>query len=909
MNNWHQIDRGEVLKEVRTDESRGLTAGEASRRLAEYGRNELRETASRSTWNILWEQLTARMVLVLIAAGVVSALLQDYEDAAAIAAIVILNAAIGFTQDYRAERAIAALKKLAVPFVRVRRDGVLQSIRAEEIVPGDILALEAGDLVSADGRILHCVDFRTHEASLTGESEPIEKTAARLAEGSIALGDRRNMVYRGTFVVAGRGSVAVTETGMATELGKVAGMVQTVSREPTPLQRRLEHLGKTLAIAALALVAVIFLLGVLRGEGLKLMLLAAVSMGVAAVPEGLPAVVTIALAMGAQRMLKRRTLVRKLHAVETLGSVTVICSDKTGTLTSNQMAARALVLPDGKTAMNEWEGPDQNGRRQMADQRFSLLLTGAALCNDAASPSRSEEPTGSALLGDPTEVALVEAASRFGLEKSELEQKFPRTAEYPFSSERKRMSTVHVLTHGMGQEFSNLAISHEKTGDSYVVFTKGGVDSLLGVSDKVLTEGKIEGLDSAWRARITELNDSLASRGLRVLGVAFRILDAQPSGDQLHAVEESLTLIGMIGLMDPPRPEAASAVARCKMAGIRPVMITGDHPLTAKSIGDELGITDGRGLLTGTELDQIASGDMDRVVRSTAAYARVSPQHKLKIVEALQHNGEIVAMTGDGVNDAPALKKANIGVAMGVTGTDVAKEAADLVLLDDNFATIVSAVEEGRVIYDNIRKFIRYILATNSGEIWVMVLAPFLGMPLPLLPLQILWMNLVTDGLPALALAVEPAETETMLRKPYPPNESVFARGLGRHIAWIGLLMGLITLGTGYTYWRANDPVWRTIVFTTLTLSQMANVLAIRVERQSVLRAGFFSNRWMIGAVSLTVLLQLALMYTPFLQRFFNTQALSPRDLAIVLVVSSIIFFVVEFEKWVTRVLSRRAVP
>lgn len=906
----HQIESREVLEQLGTSEASGLTAQEAARRLGEYGRNELTGGSIRSPWMILWEQLTARMVLVLIAAGVVSALLKDYKDAAAIAAIVILNAAIGFTQDYRAEKAIEALKKLAVPFAKVRRDGTLQSVRAEEIVPGDILLLEAGDLIVADGRVLHCADLRTHEASLTGESEPIEKTAARLADGAIALGDRRNMMYRGTFVVAGRGTVAVTETGMATELGKVAGMVQSVTREPTPLQRRLDHLGKMLAIAALALVAVIFLLGVLRGEDLKLMLLAAVSMGVAAVPEGLPAVVTIALAMGAQRMLKRKTLVRKLHAVETLGSVTVICSDKTGTLTSNQMTARALVLPDGKTGMNEreWSGrQERSDQSQMPDRRFSLLLAGAALCNDAVSPSRSEEPNRIALLGDPTEVALVEAASRFGLEKSEVEQKFPRTGEYPFSSERKRMSTIHVLPDGMGQEFFNLPVREGKTRDSYVVFTKGGVDSLLGVSDKVLTEGKIEGLDATWRARITELNDSLAGKGLRVLGVAFRILDAQPSVDQLHAVEESLTFIGMIGLMDPPRPEAASAVSLCKRAGVRPVMITGDHPLTAKSIGDELGITDGGGLLTGAALDQIPPGDLNHAVQTTAAYARVSPQHKLKIVEALQHGGEIVAMTGDGVNDAPALKKANIGVAMGVTGTDVAKEAADLVLLDDNFATIVAAVEEGRVIYDNIRKFIRYILATNSGEICVMILAPFIGMPLPLLPLQILWMNLVTDGLPALALAVERAEIETMLRPPYPPNESVFARGLGRHVVWVGLLMGLITLGAGYTYWRANDPVWRTIIFSTLTLSQMAHVLAIRIERQSAFGSGFFSNRWMIGAVGLTVLLQLALIYVPFLQEFFHTSMLSPADLAIVLGMSSVIFFAVEIEKWMTRALARRA--
>jgi P-type Ca2+ transporter type 2C len=908
MSDWYQLERKVVLEQLATDQASGLSEQEAARRLAQHGRNELVETGARSPWRILWEQLTARMVLVLIAAAIVSALLADYKDAIAIMAIVVLNAAIGFSQDYHAEKAIAALKRLAVPFVKVRRGGTLRTVPAAELVPGDIILLEAGSLVAADCRVLESANLQTLEASLTGESEPIGKTSAALTHPQLPLGDRRNMVFLGTIVAAGRGVGVVTETGMRTELGHVATMVQSVQREPTVLQRRLDHLGKILSIAALLLVAVIFALGVIRGENLKLMLLAAVSLGVAAVPEGLPAVVTIALALGAQRMLKRKTLIRKLPAVETLGSVTVICSDKTGTLTSNQMTAQILLLPDAQLDLSAASGRNEPANlpsRTSPAPEFSRLLIGAALCNDATLAAKTELNASPELLGDPTETALVAAAAGFELHKEQLERILPRVAEYPFASERKRMSTVHQLP----RETSHLpgyGPLFDRGSSSYAVFAKGAVDSLLDISDNVLVNGRREPLDKNWRVRLEAANDGLASKGMRVLGVAFRGLDAIPAEEELYSIEQALTFVGMIGMVDPPRPEAAQAVSLCKMAGIRPVMITGDHPLTAKYIAEELGIASGS-VLTGPQFERISAADLDSVVENTSVYARVSPEHKLNIVEGLQHRGQIVAMTGDGVNDAPALKKANIGVAMGITGTDVAKEAADIVLLDDNFATIVAAVQEGRVIYDNIRKFVRYILATNTGEIWLMVLAPFFGMPLPLFPLQILWMNLVTDGLPALALGVEPSESETMRRPPYPPGESIFARGLGRHIVWVGLLMGILSLVPGLYYWRLNDPAWRTIVFSTLTLSQMANVLAIRVERRSVFQAGFFANQALIGAVALTVLLQIALIYVPFLQIFFRTTALSVRDLALVFAVSSIIFFAVEAEKWITRVLRRRA--
>jgi Ca2+-transporting ATPase len=908
MGNWHQIDRAAVLEQLGTTQDSGLTPAEAERRLAQHGRNELVETAARSPWRILSEQLTARMVLVLIAAGIVSAFLGDYKDAIAIAAIVVLNAALGFSQDYRAEKAIAALKKLAAPFVKVRRGGEIREIHAAELVPGDIVLLETGNLVSADCRLLETADLQLLESSLTGESEPIRKTPARLDGIEVALGDRVNMAYLGTAVASGRGLGVVTETGMRTELGRIATMVQTVAREPTPLQRRLDHLGKILALTALFIVGVIFVLGLLRGVEIRLMLLTAVSIGVAAVPEGLPAVVTIALALGAQRMLKRKALIRKLPAVETLGSVTVICSDKTGTLTSNRMTARVLQLADARKDLAESRGEgeiDDVAAEPNHRFGFRLLLAGAALCSDVVLGAESGSPDSQLPLGDPTETALVLAAARFHLRKPDLDRALPRVAEVPFNSERKRMSTIHWIPSDHSQLAPALRSLCERLNGKYLVCTKGAVDGLLQISDSVLVGGRSEPMGDEWRARLAAFNDTLAGNGMRVLGVAFRILETVPAVEELQSVEDSLTFVGMIGMIDPPRPEAGPAVGLCKMAGIRPIMITGDHPLTAQFIANELGIQGTGPALTGVALDRIPADEIDRVADSTSVYARVSPKHKLMIVEGLQRDGEIVAMTGDGVNDAPALKKADIGVAMGLMGTDVAKEAADMVLLDDNFATIVAAVEEGRVIYDNVRKFIRYILTTNSGEIWVMLLAPFLGMPLPLLPLQILWMNLVTDGLPALALGVEPAEFDTMRRPPYPPGESIFARGMARHILWVGLLMGVISLGVGFSYWRANDQTWQTIVFSTLTLSQMAHVLAIRSEQNSLFRIGLFSNKPLLGAVLLTFFLQLALIYVPFLQGFFHTSALSAGHLAIVLGLSSLIFLAVELEKWLTRVNRR----
>jgi Ca2+-transporting ATPase len=892
----------QVLETLGTRPETGLSQAEAARRLAEYGPNELIERGLKSPWRILWEQLTAIMVVILIIAAVVSLALGDYKDAIAILAIVVLNAVLGFTQEYRAERAMAALKKLAVPTVKVRRDGRLEEISARDLVPGDLVLLEAGGLVPADGRVVESVNLRTQEAALTGESEPVAKHAEALTGEDLPLGDRRNMVYMGTVVTYGRGEVVITETGMETELGHIADMIQTVEREPTPLQRRLAQLGRGLAVAALAIVAVVFVLGLFRGEDPELMLLTAISMAVAAVPEGLPAVVTIALALGAQRMFKRQALIRKLPAVETLGSVTVICSDKTGTLTENRMTVTVLdvmgetqrvetLLRKGIPVLDADLIPDTSP----PVRSLALLVKAAALCNDATLEPSQEGGAEYRAIGDPTEGALVVSAAQLGLRKSHLDDRWPRVAEVPFTSERKRMTTVHQTN-----------VPPDQTDAPwrdmpYVAFSKGAVDGLLEIITQVWTGDQAVALTDELRARIQSANDQFAREGQRVLGVAFRPLPARPVNADEEELERDMTFVGLMAMIDPPRPEVKEAVQTCKTAGIRPVMITGDHPLTAQHIAQELKIaSDGRAL-TGQDLARMGVEELEGVVEEVPVYARVSPEHKLKIVQALQDKGHIVAMTGDGVNDAPALKKADIGVAMGITGTDVSKEAADMVLLDDNFATIVRATEEGRTIYDNIRKFIKYTMTSNSGEIWVMLLAPFLGMPLPLLPLQILWINLVTDGLPGLALTQEPAERNTMRRAPYHPQENIFGRGMGRHILWVGLLMGLVSLGMGFWAWNSGRHDWQTMVFTTLTLSQMGNVLAIRSGRDSLFRIGLLSNKPLLGAVLLTFVLQMAVVYVPFLQGIFKTVALPPAYLAISLLLSTVVFWGVELEKWLLR--------
>ncbi len=951
MTEWYRLSVADALAKAQSD-PQGLTDVEAARRLDEHGPNELIDAGTKSPWRILAEQFTSLLIIILIIAAVVSALLGDYEDAIAIMAIVVLNGALGFRQEYKAEKTMTALRKLAAPIVRVRRGAEVREVPAAELVPGDIVLLEAGNVIPADARLLLSASLRVQEAALTGESESVEKMVDRLLEPDVALGDRLNMLFMGTAASYGRGEAVVTATGMDTELGKIAGMVQGVKQSRTPLQKRLAQLGRWLAVAALILVVIIFVTGLLRGEPLRIMFLTAVSMAVAAVPEGLPAIVTVALSLGAQRMLRRKALIRKLPAVETLGSVTVICSDKTGTLTENRMTVVILDVAGhevdlqeemrlGRVAPLPCAAAGDDAPLMRDKPAVAVLVAGGVLCNDSvlqtsADEGVCEEPGASRFraLGDPTEGALVMAGVHLGLLKTELEKRFPRTGEIPFDSERKLMTTTHAAPAGSVSGLEALATYLAERGTGQVSFTKGAPEALLPLAISFWDGERTVPLDEATRNMVAARNRTLASRGMRVLAVGFQALPAgagtaAPSAGGATAPsaaaklapvagpgswERDLVLVGLIGMIDPARAEAREAVLTAIAAGIRPVMITGDQPLTAEAIARQVGIVgeevDGASLeaavLTGAQLASLTPEELSEAVDRIAVYARVAPEQKLTIVQALQERGHIVAMTGDGVNDAPALQKADIGVAMGITGTDVAKEAADMVLLDDNFATIVAAVNEGRAIYDNIRKFIKYLMATNVGELTVMLFAPLSGMPLPLLPLQILWMNLVTDGLPGLALGFEPAEPNVMQRRPNPPNESIFARGLGSHILWAGPLMGLIALLTGWAYWQAGDEAWQTMLFTVLTLSQMAHVLAIHQERRSLFGAGFLTNPLLLYAVLVTILLQFALLYVPFLQDVFGTQALNLTHVVTAFALSTIIFWVIEGQKLVWRISERR---
>ena len=893
--NWHLTDIQESLSKLNTDQQNGLSESEASARIAQYGHNELIERGGRQPLQILWEQLTATMVLILIAAAVAAGLLGDTKNTIAILSIVALYALLGFSQEYRAEKAIAALKKMSVPNVRVLRDGKLQELSARGLVPGDIIQLETGNVIPADLRLLEAVNLRLQEAALTGESEAIEKHTATLSGEALPLGDRRNMAYMGTIVTQGRGLALVIATGMQTELGKIADLIQQVKQENTPLQRRLDALGKNLALIGVGIAALIFVLGLMRGDELRHMLLTAVSVAVAIVPEGLPAVVTVTLALGAQRMLQRNALIRKLPAVETLGSVTVICSDKTGTLTENRMTVVILDVADHALDLSEEVDRDgtlrtTRGLGTPVQSSLSLAAIGGALCNDAKLVDIGDDRYHT--LGDPTEGAMVVAAAKMGYWKSSLDSSFPRAAELPFDSERKRMTTVHHLERYDPAVLAGLEVGARR----YIAFTKGSVDGLLDVTTHVWVEGQAQLLDAGWRSKIEASNERLAKKGMRVLGVAFRLFDSIPQVIQMD-LEQGLTLVGLFGMIDPPRAEVKDAVAVCRAAGIRPVMITGDHPLTAIEIARQLGITENSRALTGVEIENLTFDELKNVVEEVNVFARVAPEHKLRIVQALQENGHIVSMTGDGVNDAPALRKADIGVAMGITGTDVSKEASDLVLLDDNFATIVAAVREGRTIYDNIRKFVRFSVAGNIGKVLVMLIAPFLGKPLPLLPLQLLWLNLLTDGLLGLGMGVEKPEADTMKRAPYSPKEGVFSRGAGAQTVWVGLLIGALALGLGSWYFFTGRPEWQTMIFTSLAFMQIFQALASRSNKDSLFKMGLMSNPLLAGMAALVVVLQLMVLYIPFLSKFFEVIPLSGYNLFIAVASGMIVFVVMEVEK------------
>jgi len=907
--NWHLSDIQDILSNLNTDQQNGLPASEASARIAQYGLNELIERGGRKPLQILWEQLTATMVLILIAAAIAAGFLGDIKNTIAILSIVILFAFLGFIQEYRAEKAIAALKKMSVPIVRVLRDGQLQELSARNLVPGDIIQLETGNVIPADLRLLEAVNLRIQEAALTGESEAIEKHTTALSGEDLPLGDRRNMGYMGTIVTQGRGLALVVATGMQTELGKIADLIQQVKQENTPLQRRLDALGKNLAFIGAGIAALIFVLGLMRGDELHHMLLTAVSVAVAVVPEGLPAVVTITLALGAQRMLQRNALIRKLPAVETLGSVTVICSDKTGTLTENRMTV--VILDVAGHALDLTEEVERDGSLRTtrgqgtpAQSSLSLAAIGGALCNDAKLVDIGEERYHT--LGDPTEGAMVIAAAKMGYWKSSLDSSFPRAAELPFDSERKRMTTVHHLERYDPAVLAGLEVGARR----YIAFSKGSVDGLLNVTTQVWVDGQAQPLNPEWKSKIEASNDRLAKKGMRVLGVAFRLFDAIPEVIQMD-LEQGLTLVGLFGLIDPPRTEVKDAVAVCRAAGIRPVMITGDHPLTAIEIARQLGIAvspvtvpGGVGAassikaLTGLEIENLTFDELKNVVEEVNVFARVAPEHKLKIVQALQENGHIVSMTGDGVNDAPALRRADIGVAMGITGTDVSKEASDLVLLDDNFATIVAAVREGRTIYDNIRKFVSFSVAGNIGKVLVMLIAPFLGKPLPLLPLQLLWLNLLTDGLLGLGMGVENPEADTMKRAPYSPKESVFSRGAAIRTIWVGGLIGVLALGLGSWFYFTGRPEWQTMIFTSLAFMQVFQALASRSTKESQFKIGALTNPLLAGMALLVVGLQMMVLYIPALAKFFEVLPLGGYDLSITIASGVIVFIVMELEKW-----------
>ncbi|MCB2408092.1 cation-translocating P-type ATPase [Hymenobacter lucidus] len=835
----------------------GLDAATAQQRLVEHGKNELADTKKKTVGQLLLNQFTDVMILVLLTAAVISGLVGEAKSAYIIIAIVLLNALVGFLQEYRASKALEALQKMAAHQAQVLRAGQPLKVAAADLVPGDVVVLEAGNIIPADVRFVDTHALKVDESSLTGEATNVEKSPDALPAGAYPLGDRANLGYKGTFVTNGRATAYVVATGQHTELGKIAALLQT-AETATPLQKRLATFGKRLAAGALGICALFFLAGWLRGEPLLNLLLVAISLAVAAIPEALPAVVTVALALGAKRLVRSHALIRKLPAVETLGSVTYICTDKTGTLTLNKMTVLDLYEPAAATPLLA-EG---NG-----------LLTAMALNHDVTRDAQGQ------WLGDSTEVALAQYAADKQYERTALDARFPRIGELPFDSQRMCMSTLHQTSQGV------------------LCVTKGAMGALF----KQLQ-------DPSQIPYLQRRVDAMAAQGYRVLGYAAKLLPALPATLDPATVESGLTFLGFASLMDPPRDEARQAVAECRAAGIIPVMITGDHKLTAKAIAESLGIlTSAEELvLTGPELAALDEPAFAALVERVRVYARVDPAQKLRIIRALQARHHFVAMTGDGVNDAPALKNADIGIAMGINGTEVAKEAAHLILLDDNFATIVQAVRHGRRIYANILKFIRYILSGNAGEIWAIFLAPFFGLPIPLLAIHILWVNLISDGLPGLALAYEPAEANTMQRPPINPRQTIFADGLGWFILWVGLLIGALTLGTQAWSLRSGVAHWQTMTFTVLCLSQLGNVLAIRSGRESVFTVGLLSNKPLLGAVALTVALQLLVIYTPFGNDLFSTQPLSWRELGITLAISSVVFWAVELQKLVSR---RRSQP
>ena len=899
---WHARSVGDALADLNSSPE-GLSTAEVSRRLAEVGLNRLELKAGRSTLEILWDQFSNIMLIMLLVVAAVSAGIDVYQqtfpkDAIAILVIVVLNGLLGYAQESRAQKALLALRNMAQPLVQVRRDGQWLRLSSEELVPGDLIRLEAGDRIPADARLIEVADLGVREAALTGEAEAVFKKADLVLDADTPVLERQNCVFQGTEVVRGRGVAVIGATGMSTELGQIAELINTADSGNTPLQDRLDGLANVLVASALALVAVVVILGWFLGQSLLNLLEVSLSMAVAIVPEGLPAVITVTLAIGTQRMVRRAALIRRLPAVEGLGSVTVICSDKTGTLTQNRQVVQELRLGTTRVSVSG-QGyvptgtfdsadltPPAGARQGVVPGLQQLLLQAGVLCSDA---ELKQNQDGSwEILGDPTEGALSVVAGKIGVDDFALRNQYRRCSEIPFSSERQLMAVwIDDPTTGLQAPLGSSA-----SGSGPLLISKGAPEVIINRCNRWVDGSGVVMLSTAQSEWWLQQAQELAASGLRVL--AFACGPDHRSSDHELAGQ---VLLGLMAQLDPARPEVSQAVATCRLAGIRPVMITGDHPLTARAIGSAIGLTDDTAeVILGRQLEAMNDNELQQAVARCSVYARVPPDQKLRIVKALQANKQIVAMTGDGVNDAPALKQAHIGVAMGITGTEVSKEAADMVLLDDNFATIVNAVEEGRLVYANIRRFVKYILGSNVGELVTIAAAPLLGLVgVPLTPLQILWMNLVTDGLPALALALEPGEQGLMQRPPAEPGESIFAAGTGTYILRTGVVFGLMTVAMMMIAAQRDEP-WATMVFTTLCLAQMGHALSAR-STLPLFQVNPFSNPALLGSVVLTTLLQMLLLYVPALSNFFGTTPLQAEDLLLCIGFSLLFFLFLELEK------------
>lgn len=897
---WHTMSSTDVLQKLETPAEEGLSSEEVKDRQEKYGLNELEEAPPTTFWEMLWAQINSFVIYMLLGAAIISALLGDYTEAAAIMAIVILNAVMGIIQESRAEAALDALKKLAAPEASVLRDGHRVSVPAAELVPGDIVFLEAGNYIPADVRLLEAFNLRIEEASLTGESIPVEKNAQTRLEEDIPLGDRKNTAFMGTLVNYGRGKGVVVSTGMNTELGMIATMLQSVEDEETPLQRRLDDLGKVLGWGSLIVCGLVFVIGVIRFlmqpghadflsqaalEQFTESFMVAVSLAIAAVPEGLPAVVTISLALGMREMVRRHALIRKLSSVETLGSATVICSDKTGTLTQNEMTVTRLWA-DGEFISVTGSGYAPKGEFTKDDEPVSLEKYPAVktalwigTLNNDAQLERAGEQAGQEtyrMIGDPTEGAILVAALKAGASAKSLNEAYPRKQEIPFDSTRKRMVTVHAVEEPEGEDLSPLEEGDEKR-EWHIVAVKGAPDVVLDLCSHVQTmENGDQKMTDDRRKEILAANNAMTGDALRVLGVAYRMIPVISDEINSEELEKDLTFVGLIGMIDPARSEVTDALNTARDAGIRTIMITGDYPNTAQAIAEEIGLLrSGRKVMTGSMLDDLSDEEMIENVKETDVYARVSPQHKMRIVDALRSNQEVVAMTGDGVNDAPAIKRADIGIAMGITGTDVAKGTADMVLTDDNYASIVSAVEQGRVIYSNIRKFVYYLLSCNAAEIMVIFLATLFGWPVPLTAIQLLWLNLVTDGAPALALGTEPGDPDIMDRPPRPPEEPIINKYMQIGIVVQTLAITAVTLAAfALGNPNGNLAFAETMAFVTLSISELFRAYTARSEFYPLLKIGFFKNKLMNWAVLGSLVLIMLVVYVPFLQPIFNTAPL-----------------------------------